>query len=42
MMRGKLTAASRSWVKRYPYPLGPDGEGEVEIREVFEASDFGR
>jgi hypothetical protein len=26
------------WVKRYPYPLGPDGEGEVEIREVFEAS----
>jgi hypothetical protein len=25
------------WVKSYPYPLGPDGEGEVEIREVFEA-----
>ncbi|AUX38744.1 uncharacterized protein SOCE26_001220 [Sorangium cellulosum] len=24
------------WVKRYPYPLGPDGEGEVEIREELE------
>jgi hypothetical protein len=30
------------WVKRYPSPLGPDGEGEVEIREVFEMTDFGR
>lgn len=27
------------WVKRCPNPL--DGEAEVEIRQVFEASDFG-
>jgi hypothetical protein len=25
------------WVKSYPYPLGPDGEGEVDIREVRSA-----
>lgn len=29
------------WVKRYPYPHGPKTEFEVEIRKVFEASDFG-
>jgi hypothetical protein len=27
------------WVKRCPNPTG--GEGEIEIRQVFEASDFG-
>jgi hypothetical protein len=27
------------WVKRCPNPLG--GEAEIEIRQVFEASDFG-
>jgi hypothetical protein len=27
------------WVKRCPNPLG--GESEIEIRQVFEASDFG-
>ncbi len=27
------------WVKRCPNPL--DGEGEIEIRQVFEAEDFG-
>jgi len=29
------------WVKRYPYPRGSDADFEVEIRQVFEASDFG-
>jgi hypothetical protein len=28
-----------AWVKRCPNPL--DGEAEIEIRQVFEASDFG-
>ena len=28
------------WVKRCPNPL-PDSEAEIEIRQVFEASDFG-
>ncbi len=27
------------WVKRCPNPL--EGEAEIEIRQVFEASDFG-
>jgi hypothetical protein len=28
------------WIKRSPNPF-PDGESEIEIRQVFEASDFG-
>jgi hypothetical protein len=28
------------WVKRSPNPF-PDGESEIEIRQVFEADDFG-
>jgi len=28
------------WVKRCPNPL-PDSEAEIEIRQVFEAEDFG-
>jgi hypothetical protein len=28
------------WVKRCPNPF-PDGESEIEIRQVFEADDFG-
>jgi hypothetical protein len=28
------------WVKRCPSPLG-EGEAEIEIRQVFEADDFG-
>jgi hypothetical protein len=27
------------WVKRCPNPMG--GESEIEIRQVFEAEDFG-
>jgi len=29
------------WVKRCPSPLGPGEEAEIEIRQVFEADDFG-
>jgi hypothetical protein len=29
------------WVKRCPSPLGPAEEAEIEIRQVFEADDFG-
>ena len=28
------------WAKRCPDPM-PDGGGEIEIRQVFEADDFG-
>lgn len=27
------------WVKRYPNPM--EGESEIEIRQIFEAEDFG-
>lgn len=29
------------WIKRCPNPMGPDSESEIEIRQVFEAEDFG-
>ena len=29
------------WVKRCPNPAGDGKEGEIEIRQVFEAEDFG-
>ncbi|GJL70188.1 MAG: hypothetical protein NPIRA06_28230 [Nitrospirales bacterium] len=29
------------WVKRCPNPAGNDKEGEIEIRQLFEAEDFG-
>ena len=29
------------WVKRCPTPMGPGEEAEIEIRQVFEAEDFG-
>ena len=29
------------WVKRIPYEAGDPSEGEIEIRQVFEAADFG-
>ncbi len=28
------------WAKRCPDPFGPGAEAEIEIRQVFEASDF--
>jgi hypothetical protein len=40
LIQARSLSEAIEWVKRYPYPLGPDGEGEVEIREVYEASDF--
>jgi hypothetical protein len=29
------------WVKRCPNPMGAESESEIEIRQVFEADDFG-
>ena len=29
------------WVKRCPAPMGPGQDSEIEIRQVFEADDFG-
>jgi hypothetical protein len=36
----KSRAEAIEWVKRCPNPF-PEGESEVEIRQVFEADDFG-
>ena len=37
--RTVTTGPAIEWVKRCPDPL-PGGEAEIEIRQVFEASDF--
>ena len=36
----KSKAEAIEWVKRCPNPF-PEGESEIEIRQVFEAEDFG-
>jgi hypothetical protein len=36
----KSLAEAIEWVKRTPNPF-PEGESEIEIRQVFEADDFG-
>jgi hypothetical protein len=36
----KSLAEAIEWVKRSPNPF-PNGESEIEIRQVFEADDFG-
>jgi hypothetical protein len=39
MFRVKSKEEAINWVKRCPNPL--DGEAEIEIRQVYEAADFG-
>jgi hypothetical protein len=39
MIQTKSKEEAIEWVKRCPNPL--DGEAEIEIRQVFEAEDFG-
>jgi hypothetical protein len=39
MFQVKSKAEAIEWVKRCPNPL--DGDAEIEIRQVFEAEDFG-
>ncbi len=29
------------WAKRSPAPLGPDAYGQIEVRQIFDPSDFG-
>ena len=40
MIQVRTRAEALEWVKRWP-PLDADGEAELELRQVFEASDFG-
>ena len=37
----KSRAEAIEWAKRIPSEAFPNGEGEIEIRQVFEADDFG-
>ena len=39
MIQVKSKEEAIEWVKRCPNPLG--GEAEIEIRQVYEAEDFG-
>jgi len=39
MFQVKSLEEAIEWVKRCPNPL--EGDAEIEIRQVFEASDFG-
>jgi hypothetical protein len=40
MIQAKSKAEAIEWLKRSPHPFG-HGEAEIEIRQLFEASDFG-
>ena len=40
LLQVKSKEEAIEWVKRSPNPF-PDGESEIEIRQVFEAEDFG-
>jgi len=40
MLQVKSKAEAIEWMKRSPHPFG-EGEAEIEIRQVYEASDFG-
>jgi hypothetical protein len=40
LIQAKSKAEAIEWVKRCPNPF-PGGESEIEIRQVFEAEDFG-
>jgi hypothetical protein len=40
MIQAKSKQEAIEWMKRCPPPMG-HGEGELEIRQVFEADDFG-
>src|SRR5439155_7337315 len=40
LIQVKSKAEAIEWAKRSPAPHGEDKESEIEIRQVFEASDF--
>jgi len=40
MIQVKSKEEAIQWATRCPAPFGPDQEGELELRQVYEASDF--
>ena len=41
LIQVKSRAEAIEWARRSPNPAGPGKDGEIEIRQVFEAEDFG-
>ena len=41
LIQVKNRAEAIEWARRAPNPAGPGKDGEIEIRQVFEAEDFG-
>ena len=31
---------AREWARRFPAPFGPDADGEIEVRRLYELDDF--
>jgi len=40
LIQVKTREEAMEWAKRFPAPFGPDAEGEIEIRQLFELDDF--
>ena len=40
LIQAKSKAEAIEWAKRVPPPMGPGVDSEIEVRQVFEASDF--
>ena len=41
LIQVKSREEALEWAKRFPPPHGPDVDGELEIRQLFELDDFG-
>jgi hypothetical protein len=41
LIQVKSKEEALAWAQRCPAPMGEDQDGEIEIRQVFEAEDFG-
>jgi hypothetical protein len=41
LIQVKSREEAMEWAKRFPAPHGKGGEGEIEIRQLFELDDFG-
>jgi len=40
LIQVKSREEAMAWAKRVPAPHGPDQEGEIELRQLFEVDDF--
>lgn len=41
LIQVKSREEALEWAKRFPAPVGEEGEGEIEIRQLYELEDFG-